>query len=290
LLDELARAAINGRELVVWGTGGMASDWAPQIERCHPASFYVSNDAADRPEFLGKRVFAPCFSGGEANLSPDRHYVVIAAGPRFAEIRDGLRQAGFRLGKDYFDFFASTSHDAIQQGVPIGKCSYAGSSGHFFDMQFIRCIGRFCSINQTAVISVNHPMNMITTSSNVGRCFSSTHHDLWVQAGGDPARRVPENKVSIGNDVWIGANAFINSSRCAVIGDGAIVGTGAIVMHDVPPYAIVYGQPARVQRYRFAPEQIETLLRVRWWDWDDETLDQNAELLIFPEKFFERFG
>jgi hypothetical protein len=65
LVDKLAETAvINGRELVVWGTGGMASDWAPKIERIHPVSFYVSNDAAGRPEFLGKRVFAPCFTGG----------------------------------------------------------------------------------------------------------------------------------------------------------------------------------------------------------------------------------
>jgi aminocyclitol acetyltransferase len=133
-------------------------------------------------------------------------------------------------------------------------------------------------------------MNMITTGA-IGDFFSGAHNNLFLHAlASDPAHPVPENKVAIGNDVWIGANVFINASRCAVIGDGAIVGTGAIVLHDVPPYAIVYGQPARVQRYRFTPSQIETLLRVKWWEWDNETLDKNAELLIFPEKFFERFG
>jgi UDP-3-O-[3-hydroxymyristoyl] glucosamine N-acyltransferase len=134
-------------------------------------------------------------------------------------------------------------------------------------------------------------MNMVTTSSIVGQFFSGVRRELFEQVrASDKVSRVPENKVAIGNDVWIGANVFINASRCAAIGDGAIVGTGSIVMHDVPPYAIVYGQPAKVQRYRFSPEQIETLLRVKWWEWDDETLDKNAELLIFPEKFFERFG
>jgi acetyltransferase-like isoleucine patch superfamily enzyme len=134
-------------------------------------------------------------------------------------------------------------------------------------------------------------MNMITTSGTVGQFFSDARAALFAQVGaGDLAHRLPEAKVTIGNDVWIGANVFINASRCAVIGDGAIVGAGSIVMHDVPPYAIVYGQPARVQRYRFTPGQIDTLLRVKWWEWDDETLDKNAELLIFPEKFFERFG
>jgi acetyltransferase-like isoleucine patch superfamily enzyme len=212
--------------------------------------------------------------------------VVIAAGPLFTGIRDDLRQAGFRLGKDYFDFFAFSVHDTIYQGVPVGKGSYFSS----IDLEDIRCIGRFCSINNTAIVAHDHWMNMISTG-NIGHFFSDARYDLYAQAyASDWAGRSPENKVAIGNDVWIGANVFINASRCAVIGDGAIVGAGAIVLHDVPPYAIVYGQPARVQRYRFSPKQIETLLRVKWWEWDNETLDKNADLLIFPEKFFERFG
>jgi acetyltransferase-like isoleucine patch superfamily enzyme len=220
------------------------------------------------------------------NLSPDRHFVLIAADLCYAEIRNSLRQAGLRLGKDYFDLSAPL--DMSYRGVPIGKGSYFADS---LDVRFVKRIGRFCSMNFAVQIGVNHQMNMVTTSDGVGHFFLGAHKNLFLrEMTTDQVRRVPENKVSIGNDVWIGANVFINSSRCAVIGDGAIVGAGSIVMHDVPPYAIVYGQPARVQRYRFTPGQIETLLRVRWWDWDDETLDQNAEMLIFPEKFFERFG
>ncbi|GHV28424.1 hypothetical protein FACS1894167_05380 [Synergistales bacterium] len=45
-----------------------------------------------------------------------------------------------------------------------------------------------------------------------------------------------------------------------------------------------------MKKYRFTPEQIEILLRVRWWEWDNETIDKNAEFLIYPDKFFEKFG
>ncbi len=96
--------------------------------------------------------------------------------------------------------------------------------------------------------------------------------------------------VVIGSDVWIGANTFINVSRCRVIGDGAIVAAGAVVNGDVPPYAVVGGAPARVLKFRYGPAEIETLLRVRWWDWDRETMDKYAEELLDPEKFFETFG
>ncbi|MCL2035713.1 MAG: hypothetical protein FWG94_13440, partial [Oscillospiraceae bacterium] len=102
--------------------------------------------------------------------------------------------------------------------------------------------------------------------------------------------RGTNRKISIGNDVWIGANVFINASKAAKIGDGAIIGTGSLVMDDVPPYSIVYGTPAKVQRYRFSPEQIEALLRVKWWEWSKDAINEKIELLMSPELFFKEFG
>lgn len=70
----------------------------------------------------------------------------------------------------------------------------------------------------------------------------------------------------IGNDVWIGWKATILPG--VTIGDGAIVAAGAMVARDVPPYAVVAGNPARVVRMRFSEAEIAELLRIRWWDWD----------------------
>jgi virginiamycin A acetyltransferase len=76
--------------------------------------------------------------------------------------------------------------------------------------------------------------------------------------------------VKIGNDVWIGYAAVIINS--VTIGDGAVIGAYAVVREDVPPYAIVIGNPARVIRYRFNETQIRMLLEIKWWDWPDKEI------------------
>jgi chloramphenicol O-acetyltransferase type B len=58
----------------------------------------------------------------------------------------------------------------------------------------------------------------------------------------------------------------------ARIGDGAVVGARTVVAKDVRPYAIVVGSPAREVRRRFDDDQVEALLRIRWWDWSDDVV------------------
>jgi len=109
-------------------------------------------------------------------------------------------------------------------------------------------IGAFCSI-----------------AADVGIFLGGNHHPEWV----------------IGNDVWIGREAVIMSG--VTVGDGAVIGAGAVVGRDVPPYTIVVGNPARALRQRFAPEVVERLLAIRWWDWPDERLRRAAGLMQSPD-------
>jgi virginiamycin A acetyltransferase len=75
------------------------------------------------------------------------------------------------------------------------------------------------------------------------------------------------------------------------IGDGAVVGTKAVVTKDVRPYAIVGGNPAREIGRRFSDEQVEALLRIRWWDWPTEKVAEHVDLLSNPDVdgFIARF-
>jgi carbonic anhydrase/acetyltransferase-like protein (isoleucine patch superfamily) len=92
---------------------------------------------------------------------------------------------------------------------------------------------------------------------------------------------------TIGNDVWIGSRAILIDG--VTIGDGAIVGAGAVVTKDVPPYAIVGGIPARIIKYRFEPEEISFLSKLRWWDKDPAWINNNRYLFDNVKKLMQSY-
>lgn len=92
----------------------------------------------------------------------------------------------------------------------------------------------------------------------------------------------PPRIVSIGNDVWIGRNAIILPG--VNVSDGAVVGAGSVVTKDVPPYAVVAGNPARVLKYRFDEDIIKSLLRIKWWNLSDDEIGGFASLCREPSK------
>jgi len=81
--------------------------------------------------------------------------------------------------------------------------------------------------------------------------------------------------IIIGNDVWIGANVGIVNK--VTVGDGAIVGAYTVISKDIPPYAVVVGNPPRIIRYRFNKDQIKKLLKIKWWDWTDEKMEERKD-------------
>ncbi len=81
----------------------------------------------------------------------------------------------------------------------------------------------------------------------------------------------------VGDDVWIGTEAMIMPG--VTIGAGAIVAARSVVASDVPAYAVVGGNPARVIRYRFSPEEIERLLALAWWDWPIEHVTASLDAI-----------
>ncbi|MGX5735352.1 CatB-related O-acetyltransferase [Bosea thiooxidans] len=131
-------------------------------------------------------------------------------------------------------------------------------------------IGKFVAIAQAAQFimnGANHPLGG----------FSTFPFQMFGLGDPDALKRPgPNNRgdMVIGNDVWIGREAVIMPG--VTIGDGAIIGTRAQVTKDVPPYAVVAGNPGRIVRMRFAPEIVSELLAIRWWDWDAEKIARNV--------------
>ena len=153
-----------------------------------------------------------------------------------------------------------------QAPAQIGAFSYFGPRCTFANA----VIGRYCSVGEGVQIGMTrHPASFLTTSpiGYIGNFLNFERH-LAEQAP-DWQRALPiaaydlRPETRIGNDVWIGTNAFLKDG--ITVGDGAVIGAHAVVTRDVPPYAIVAGSPARIIRYRFADALIERLLGVAWW-------------------------
>ncbi len=94
--------------------------------------------------------------------------------------------------------------------------------------------------------------------------------------------------VTIGNDVWIGEHVQILSG--VNIGDGVIVGAHTVVGKDVPPYAVIVGNPYKIVRYRFSPKIIEVLLRIKWWNWDDGVIRERLSNFRNIHDFVKQYG
>lgn len=104
----------------------------------------------------------------------------------------------------------------------------------------------------------------------------------------DYPKAYSKGKIIIGSDVWIGSNVTLLSG--IHIGDGAIVGANAVVAKNVSPYAIVVGNPAHIIRFRFNKPTCEALERIKWWEWDEKTIEKRIEDFKDITKFIKKYA
>lgn len=194
-----------------------------------------------------------------------------ARAPKTVNIRihSGINDTKFD-GYNVIDRGTNVQHSHIGFATVIGpNCKIAYTD-----------IGKYCSIapNVRVVVGTHPSKTFVSTcpvfySTRPGRGLSFVEETKFEEFQFIDS----ENKVSvkIGNDVWIGANVTILQG--VKIGDGAIIAAGAIVIHDVDPYTIVGGVPAKKIRDRFTDEQKKILQKVQWWNRDQKWLKINAE-------------
>ncbi len=134
-------------------------------------------------------------------------------------------------------------------------------------------IGKFCMIASDVTFIMNG-------ANHLTDAFSTYPFAIFGEGWADAmeGKTYPQKgNITIGNDVWIGYNATIMAG--VTVGDGAIIATNATVVKDVPPYAIVGGNPAKVLKKRFSEATIEHLLRLQWWNWPIEKITANVQQL-----------
>jgi len=165
--------------------------------------------------------------------------------------------------------------------IPRGKYTY-GPEPKIMGVPEIAIgskIGKFCSLadNLQFICKGTHMPQWVTTYP---------FNEIWgidiplYEINGIKGKvgdAVIQSPIIIGNDVWVTSNVKIKQG--ITIGDGAVLATECFVTKDVPPYAIVGGNPAKIIKYRFSEEQIKDLLEIKWWDWDVEMVVKAAPLL-----------
>lgn len=164
--------------------------------------------------------------------------------------------------------------------LELGEHSYAHKDT-YVKCWHNKCVvktGKYCSIAKCKFVY----------DGNHNPYFASTYPFLELKhCSTAPANAYIKKAPVIGNDVWIADDAVIYGG--VVIGDGAVVAGQSVVTKDVPPYAIVAGNPARVVKYRFPAETIERFLKARWWDMPhDLVCSQLAPVLDDVEEFLKR--
>ena len=171
-------------------------------------------------------------------------------------------------GNNYFGSYSRVYRGVNLHDVKIGNYSYINN----FSIISRADIGSFCSIGSMAKIGGfgKHKLGISTHPSfyDVSPPTFGFHKDIEFK---------PYKKVIIGHDVWIGDKAIILDG--VSVGHGAIIAAGAVVVKDVPPYAIVGGNPVSVIRYRFSEKDITSLLELKWWDLTIEDLKKVASLM-----------
>ena len=159
-------------------------------------------------------------------------------------------------------------------GVSLGRYSYVGNRCFAVNAK----IGSFCSVADNCRIGgASHPIEYVSSSP----VFHRGKNILKKNYTSFDSPKTPQTVIE--NDVWLGAGCQIKSG--VTIHTGAVIGMGSIVTHDVPPYEIWAGNPAKKLRDRFDRQTAERLLESKWWEYSEEKLQAAARHFDDPKSY-----
>lgn len=166
------------------------------------------------------------------------------------------------------------------KNIEVGDFTYFGDTDfenhvtHHYDFNGDKLIiGKFCQIAKGVEFimnGANHQMNAVST-------YPFYIFGTWAQSAPPPSDLPLKGDTVVGNDVWIGQNVTILPG--VSIGDGAIIGANSTVAHDVEPYSVVVGNPAKQIRKRFDDELIDLLLKLKWWNLSIDEINKIIPLI-----------
>lgn len=162
-----------------------------------------------------------------------------------------------------------------QNNVIIGKHSYYNGNIKLVSSEYSKIyIGNYCSIgNNLKIITLNHDYNYPALLGRFYRKFFNESHPGETNI--PPTQQRTKGDVIIGNDVWIGDDVTILSG--VTIGDGCCIGAKSLITHNMPAYSICAGIPCKKVKNRYSDNIIDILLKLKWWNWDDEKIIKNKK-------------
>jgi len=190
--------------------------------------------------------------------SPDRLHPIPGA-DRLIFLKNAVKNPNIEIG-DYTYYDDPDDPSGFERNVLY----------HFDFIGDRLIIGKFCQIASGTRFIMNGGNHRVDGFSSFPFAVFGSG---WSERFEGEMRFPHHGDMVIGNDVWIGYDALLMPGL--QVGDGAIIGTRAVVTQDVPPYAIVAGNPARIVRQRYDGDTVARLLAIRWWDWDIEKITRN---------------
>lgn len=161
------------------------------------------------------------------------------------------------------------------KSLTVGRGSYAGADLLVLGLRGELSIGRYCSLGSRITLICGDGYHLPGRASTYPFPRRPPFDDFSTREF-YPESTYEPSSVRIGNDVWIGNNAVI--SKNVTVGDGAVIATCAVVTQNVPPYAVVAGNPGMVKKIRHDEETVAALLALKWWDWPVEMIRANRAL------------